>query len=80
MSLEKVLLQVKDERRLQDHKWGGADHDDEHSTQDFCRWIKNYACWAEQKADGLNKNKARKRLIQVAALAVAAVEGIDRDN
>ena len=78
MSMEKVLLQVKDERRIQDHKWGGSDHDDEHSVEEFCWYIKNYAGWSAQMASMNSPQKARKRLVQVAALAVAAVEMIDR--
>lgn len=75
---EKILLETARERLRQDAKWGGPAHDDQHSTADFCRWIKNYTGWADQMADGLSWDKTRRRLIQVAALAVAAVESIDR--
>lgn len=66
------------ERDRQDQKWGGPRHDDRHSVMDFVRYIRNYAGWAEQMADGNSLLKARRRLVQVAALAVAAVEMIDR--
>lgn len=73
-----ILSEIEKERARQDSKWGGASHDDQHSTADFCRWIKNYAGWADQMADAHSFEKARNRLIQVAALAVAAVESIER--
>jgi len=73
-----VFDDVANERERQDEKWGGPKHDDDHSTHDFCRWIKNYAGWADQMADGGSYDKSRRRLIQVAALAVAAIESIDR--
>lgn len=75
---QEVLGEVYRERSRQDLKWGGPEHDDTHSTQDFCRWIKNYASWADQMADANSMDKARRRLINVAALAVAAVESLDR--
>ena len=73
-----AIKEVIAERERQDDKWGGAEHDDQHSTADFCRYIKNYTAWADQMADMGSPDKARRRLIQVAAMAVAAVESIDR--
>jgi hypothetical protein len=40
--------------------------------------IQDYAGWARTMAGMNSPDKARNRLIQVAALAVAAVESIDR--
>lgn len=59
------------ERHRQDVRWGGPDHDDEHYPSDWVSYIKEHA----DKA--LNGNY-RQRLIEVAALAVAAVESYDR--
>lgn len=78
MSKMSIFNEISKERRRQDEKWGGPKHDDEHSTADFCRWIKNYAGWADQMADMRSFDKARNRLVQIAALAVAAIESIDR--
>lgn len=75
-----VLGNVEAERARQDRKWGGPTHDDKHSVADFCRWINNYAGWADQMADAQSYDKARRRLIQAAALAVAAVESLDRKH
>lgn len=73
-----ILKEIDQERKRQDTKWGGSEHDDNHHTVDFCRFIKNYTGWAEQMAMMESPDKARNRLIQIAALAVAAVESIDR--
>ena len=73
-----ILLEVDNERERQNQQWGGDHHDDQHITPEFCAWIDNYSGWASQKSQGGDNVEARKRLIQVAALAVAAVESIDR--
>ncbi len=78
MSTRTVLCEVEQERERQDQKWGGPLHDDEHSTAEFVQYIEDYAGWARQMASIPNREKARRRLVQVAALAVAAVESIDR--
>jgi hypothetical protein len=73
-----VLADVAVERERQDAKWGGAAHDDEHTTADFVALIQDYAGWARVMAGMNSPEKARRRLIQVAALAAAAAESIDR--
>jgi hypothetical protein len=75
---ELILRQVANERDRQDAKWGGAPHDDDHSTAEFVQFIEDYAGWARTMAGMDSPDKARRRLIQVAALAVAAVESMDR--
>ncbi len=73
-----VVSEVVAERVRQDGKWGGPEHDDQHSTADFVQFIEDWAGWARAMAGMNSHDKARRRLIQVAALAVAAVESIDR--
>ncbi len=73
-----VLGDVQAERNRQDAKWGGPAHDDEHVTEVFVQLIQDYAAWARVMAGMDSMDKARRRLVQVAALAVAAVESIDR--
>lgn len=73
-----VLRDVRIERLRQDQKWGGPDHDDKHGPDDWCRWINAYMTWAKTMAEFDSPEKYRKRMIQVAALAVAAVESHDR--
>lgn len=72
------LADVADERERQDAKWGGPSHDDHHSTADFVQLIEDYAGWARTMAGMDSHDKAERRLIQVAALAVAAVESSRR--
>lgn len=72
------LSDVAEERARQDAKWGGAEHDDHHSTADFVQLIEDYAGWARTMAGMDSPEKAERRLIQVAALAVAAVESSRR--
>lgn len=76
--IDNVLADVAIERLRQDKKWGGPKHDDEHHMKDFVDFI-------NLKSEGVihamvisDPNLLRKRLIQIAALAVAAIEMQDR--
>lgn len=73
-----VLDEISAERRRQDGKWGGAEHDDRHHPNFFIQTIQDYAGWARVMIGMESYDKARRRLIQVAALAVATVESMDR--
>jgi hypothetical protein len=73
-----VLAEVGAERTRQDAQWGGAAHDDALPIDEFVRLITDYAGWARVKAREGSRVEARQRLVQVAALAVAAVESLDR--
>lgn len=77
VSLMCVLSEVADERYRQDKKWGGSAHDDQHRAEDFERFIR-----AQLTKDIRETSDSgyRKRLINVAALAVAAVQKWDRQN
>lgn len=77
-SLRAVLRDVESERQRQDAKWGGPEHDDGHDTHTFCLLIEGYTGWARVMAGMDSLSKARHRLVQVAALAVAGCESIDR--
>lgn len=72
--MENIIEEVKAERAAQDEQWGGAEHDDEHSPGEFAGFIDAQFC----KCDWGNGPDARRRFIKVAALAIAAVEMIDR--
>ena len=73
------LTDVATERRRQDARWGGAAHDDAQPMETFIGLIRDYAAWARVafRAGG-GIGEARERLIETAALAVAAVESLDR--
>jgi hypothetical protein len=75
-----ALIDVGLERSRQDEKWGGKDHDDKHPVWEFVQLIQDYAGWARVMAGMGSYEKARRRLIQIAALAVSAVESIDRKH
>ena len=77
----KVLAEVAAERARQDEKWGGAAHDDTRTTTEFAQMIQDFAGWARANfcmGGEQGRVNARRRLMQVAALAVAAVESFDR--
>lgn len=62
------------EREYQDKKWGGPSHDDTETEENWVKYITEYA-----NAQGRAKDyDFRKRLVKVAALALAAIESIDR--
>lgn len=66
------------ERKRQDDKWGGPVHDDQKSPNDFVQHIEDYAGWARVMAGMGSLDKYRRRMVQVAALAGAAIEACDR--
>lgn len=73
-----ALRDVQYERTRQDKKWGGPAYDDKHVPADWCDWIIAYATCAKTMASFDFPEKYRKLMIQVAALAVAAVQSHDR--
>ena len=73
-----VLSDISRERRRQDQKWGGPAHDDQFPPQFWTQLIQDYAGWARVMAGMGSSDKYRNRLVQIAALAVAAVDVEDR--
>jgi hypothetical protein len=80
MASKDILAEVAAERSRQDARWGGSGHDDAMTMTEFARLIADYAGWARVKAREGALDEARLRFLQVAALAVAAVERLDRDR
>lgn len=81
-----VIRDVLTERARQDSKWGGPTHDDAHGLYDWSYEITTraddlaaIAVFLEPVADFQQKN-VRKILVEIAALAVAAIESHDRKN
>lgn len=66
------------ERQRQNEKWGGPHHDDQHQPGFWTQLIQDYAGWARVMAGMDSPKKYRNRMVQVAALAVAAIETLDR--
>lgn len=78
-----VYDEVKAEREAQDREWGGPAHDDGHDDADWLEFIaikERAAEWVRGRRpyDATERRELRYRLIQIAALAVAGVESIDR--
>lgn len=68
-----VLHDVFVERSRQIIKYGGADHDDRHTMDEWRELITGHCGRVP-----LTRQDDRRLLIEVAALAVAAVEALDR--
>lgn len=78
---DKALANVLAERERQDNKWGGASHDDQEPPMAWVDYVTRYASWAGMMAlsggaEGMAKY--RRRMVQVSALALAAVQSFDR--
>lgn len=79
--LTPALVSVIEERQRQDAKWGGPEHDDAEPPMAWVDYVTRYASWAGMMAlmgGAEGKAKYRRRMMQTAALAVAAVEAYDR--
>lgn len=81
--LEAILESIVDERWRQDQKWGGREHDDTHSVEDWERLIIRHSYRLTEGPTVLAGSRTaakdyRERLIKIAALAVAAVQAWDR--
>lgn len=80
---DSVLEEILEERKHQDKKWGGANHDDHHGPYAWVAFITNYLGQAVGGLETEQLSKAQLRsfrynMLKVAALAVAAVEMADR--
>lgn len=75
-----IFQEIQAERIYQDEKWGGSEHDDQHEAND---WIAFIICWTGKafhccEEHPINLRMFRQNMIKVAALAVAAIEWVDR--
>lgn len=75
---EKVLNDVREERMEQIRRGFTPDHDTAHDPWDFGNLISGYTRLAIAAADQGDRAATRERFVQVAALAVAAIETLDR--
>lgn len=87
-----IFAQINQERDRQDDKWGGASHDRGHFQRDWLGFLRTYL---KKVADAITRDEKAERgsaaalaaarcyryhLLQVAALAVAALEAFDANN
>lgn len=74
MSIEKIFLEIREERFRQDEQWGGTAHDDLRTIGDWLEYIdlqlSKCCIWDNQ----------RQAFVKIAALAVAAIESLDRKS
>jgi len=74
--MNEIFKDIKTERVIQDFKWGGASHDDTHNSHDWTAFI------IKQLGKGVihpfDAPTYRRQMVKVAALAVAAIQWIDR--
>jgi len=73
----KNILQERDE---QDKQWGGPAHDDKHAFHDWANFIDKQisAVTYQSIFPEVNVEKIRQHYVKAAALALAAIESIDR--
>lgn len=74
-----VLAAVRAERERQQAEEGWSpEHDDAHVVHDWVSLMVRYLGRAMDAAEEHNPDRYRARLVQVAAIAVAAAESLDR--
>lgn len=69
----RALDDILKERNNQDAQWGGPAHDDTHYSDDWWAYI-GY----QYRRFNDNPAEARDRFVKTAALALAAIESLDR--
>lgn len=69
-----IFHDIDTERAVQDAKWGGPEHDDKHDIRDWTDFITDHA----ERASDCAPPGERRQMVRVAALAVAAIESMDR--
>lgn len=82
--MEKILEEIREEKKHQDKKWGGPKHDDQHDAYAWAVLVTSY--FGQAVSDFVNESgrhearyrKFRYNMVKVAALAVAAIEVVDR--
>lgn len=74
-----VFYEVECERQRQDTIWGGPIHDDTHTQSDWVKFIETRLFVLQIDKD-ITYKYARKMYIEIAALCVAAIESLDREE
>lgn len=73
-----TLALISAEREHQIERWGDPSHDDQHEPLDWTDIIETYNLKAYHDAADGDDDEFRRRMVQIAALAVAAIESHDR--
>lgn len=69
----RALDDILKERDKQDEQWGGPEHDDRHFNSDWTGYMGYQARRLHE-----DPTLSRDRFVKIAALALAAIESIDR--
>ena len=76
-----IFNDIVAERSRQDSIWGGPRHDDTHDCLDWGTYLqKQVNRLQDAGVYGLGREAQRKRYIRIAALAIAAIESMERNN
>lgn len=79
-----IVNDIIRERIRQDEKWGGPSHDDAHYYVDWSDYIVDhtnqslYVIFNQEGTPQVDPVNFRKQMVRVAALAMAAIESVDR--
>ena len=78
---ESICFEIERERKRQDEKWGGPDHDDLHSAKEWAlyRAKREHDILDQRLHSSRYDDKDRRALIEIAALTVAQIESADRE-
>ncbi len=76
---DRALSAVYFERMAQRDEWGD-EHDVGHAAGDWTRFIVRHLGRAEQAVEDGDRKAWRKQMVRVAALAVAAIEGMSEQE
>ncbi|MEZ5934858.1 MAG: hypothetical protein R3F54_23570 [Alphaproteobacteria bacterium] len=77
--MDRILEEIRRERDRQDEKYGGPDHDDSHYPGDWCLILSKYLGRAAAETIDAEPDAAfRDNMIKIAAVAVAAIQSLDR--
>jgi hypothetical protein len=74
----RIAAEVRERRAEQDKQWGGPKHDDEHFPADWVRYIRKAARQAMTREAPQEAEGFEDYMLDVAALAVAAIESSRR--
>jgi hypothetical protein len=69
---------VAEERKRQNNQWGGPYHDDAHDWYDWSDYIGKQLSRLIKATNKSQATERRQRFVKIAALAVAALESMDR--
>tara|TARA_R110002094_G_scaffold214058_2_gene184537 strand:- start:617 stop:883 length:267 start_codon:yes stop_codon:yes gene_type:complete len=77
--MEKILEEIRTERKRQHKLWGDR-FDDENTSNDWLAYITMYGSEGAGVTDSGRPKDFRDAMMKVATLAVAAIEAIDRNG